>query len=698
MKFSWKITGRVLLIAVSVAAVAYSSVMIARYPGWVVDDAFILFRYAENLVEHGELNWNVGENPVEGYTGITLVSLIALAMKLSISPVLAAHIIGIACYFIGAVLLILIFRGFNLGSVSALVLYCTAPFLFTHVWSGLETTMFNTAILLAIYTFSIRKPAFFVGALIVLGFTRPEGALISIILLVLYRPISRRMLLAWFVPCLIYFLWRWIYYGQFLPNTFYAKFSQGGISIENIKVLREMVVTYLPLPGLLALIFIGREHFRKHKRLVIGTAVFSLIILFAYLSSRLMMNYSYRFFLPVYILSLVALGGILFRVKPTVKVVILTVLLVSLQTASNVDRKKMKKEIEYSSAHFKMLKDVHIAAGEFLRNCVPPGEWLVVHSDAGSIPYYSKLQTIDFGRLNDEYLARNVPCQTGIVNKRDLPGNGRKRNKSSESDESRPSKDEEALLVEYFFSRNPGAIAFTSYNPQKLDHGYESDIISADKKFANYALVKKYSSRARRRYCQFIYLREDIRIAAGIPVVKVNSRNTRNHADRNDNNNEAKGTMPECSDRSVSKASIEQRIQAASYSPDALWALSHGNIGIESKQQCYETIVMTYPDHKKAPEALWLMALHARQPFKKIKYYKRFIDDYPENEYAPKASLMIGYIYSDELADTLSAIEAFHLTIKKYPGNEIVESAEFMIESLKTGKDVTPLWQEESEE
>ncbi|MGD1048590.1 MAG: hypothetical protein ABR899_07560, partial [Candidatus Krumholzibacteriaceae bacterium] len=56
-------------IAIIGLAVAYAIHSTATSPRWVVDDSFILFRYADNLANHGELNWNLGEKPVEGYTG-----------------------------------------------------------------------------------------------------------------------------------------------------------------------------------------------------------------------------------------------------------------------------------------------------------------------------------------------------------------------------------------------------------------------------------------------------------------------------------------------------------------------------------------------------------------------------------------------------------------------------------------------------
>src|SRR5690606_31171519 len=47
---------------------------------FVCDDAFISFRYAKNLAEHGELVFNVGMDPperVEGYTNFAWVVVLA---------------------------------------------------------------------------------------------------------------------------------------------------------------------------------------------------------------------------------------------------------------------------------------------------------------------------------------------------------------------------------------------------------------------------------------------------------------------------------------------------------------------------------------------------------------------------------------------------------------------------------------------
>src|ERR1043166_1004184 len=81
-----------------VAAIGYTVAAIALFPKLTVDDAYITVRYAENLARHGELVYNVGEQPVEGYTGVALPVLLAGFVRLGISPILAGRAIGIAAF------------------------------------------------------------------------------------------------------------------------------------------------------------------------------------------------------------------------------------------------------------------------------------------------------------------------------------------------------------------------------------------------------------------------------------------------------------------------------------------------------------------------------------------------------------------------------------------------------------------------
>ena len=65
-----------------IASIVSAAAILFVFPKWTVDDAFITYRYAANLADHGELNWNVGEDPVEGYTGVLLPVVLAGGMKI----------------------------------------------------------------------------------------------------------------------------------------------------------------------------------------------------------------------------------------------------------------------------------------------------------------------------------------------------------------------------------------------------------------------------------------------------------------------------------------------------------------------------------------------------------------------------------------------------------------------------------------
>ena len=62
------------------------------------DDAFISFRYADNLVEHGELVFNPGTGErVEGYTNFLWTILMALVLWCGEDPAVWSRILGVAC-------------------------------------------------------------------------------------------------------------------------------------------------------------------------------------------------------------------------------------------------------------------------------------------------------------------------------------------------------------------------------------------------------------------------------------------------------------------------------------------------------------------------------------------------------------------------------------------------------------------------
>ena len=234
---------RLLLLGLVLAAIIR-----AWHDRWTCDDAFVSFRYAENLINGYGLVFNPGEPPVEGYTNVLWNLLAAGALALGIDAVMFGYIFGIGCYVATILLLARLSR--RLGATSTLPIAAGALALQEHSSTfstcGLETSLFTlvvTASFAVIATARTNRAFFWLGLLTVLTMlTRIDGAIIAAVCGVwtLLAARERRSLTVvllfsapWLAIYLPYFAWRFDYYGYFFPNIYYAKsasepyFSQG---------------------------------------------------------------------------------------------------------------------------------------------------------------------------------------------------------------------------------------------------------------------------------------------------------------------------------------------------------------------------------------------------------------------------------------------------------------------------------------
>ncbi|HHG85664.1 MAG TPA: hypothetical protein ENJ82_13025, partial [Bacteroidetes bacterium] len=118
-------------------------------PKWTVDDAFISYRYGVNLAQAGELNWNLGDPAIEGYTGVLLPLLAALFFSIGINVITGIKVLGVlAC--LGTAWIIR--KSLNeLGvrpiiQALATLLFLLSPIVYIHALSGLETIIFTSLI------------------------------------------------------------------------------------------------------------------------------------------------------------------------------------------------------------------------------------------------------------------------------------------------------------------------------------------------------------------------------------------------------------------------------------------------------------------------------------------------------------------------------------------------------------------------
>ena len=236
------------------------SLLYLRAMAWdVVDDAYISFRYARNLIEGHGLVFNVGER-VEGYTNFLWTVLLSPVIGLGAPPTWTAALGGL---FFGGITLWLVYQvgrrlgGSWVGLTAALFLALDGSF---ALWSvgGMETVMFSCLIFLGATAYlselstPLRTP--YSGIIFALAaLTRPEGVIffaVTVVHQVLVGLFKERRLFQHrdLIRILLfgalwgtYFLGRWWYYDFPLPNTFYVKVDPGGTRDQIVRGIRYIL-------------------------------------------------------------------------------------------------------------------------------------------------------------------------------------------------------------------------------------------------------------------------------------------------------------------------------------------------------------------------------------------------------------------------------------------------------------------------
>ena len=226
---------------------------------WVMDDAFISFRYAQNFARGHGLVFNVGEK-VEGYTNFLWTVVISGGMRLGIDPIVLAATLGILGYLGTIVVLGAVSRRLGRDAVRSSLPFAALACALHHdlqVWAtgGLETAWVTLAVtsgtvLLALAR-TLRACAI-AGLVLVLGiFLRPDAIIAfgcGAAFLLIAGPRQARAIFSYFLPFLVLFLPYWFlkaaYYGHFYPNTYYAKSADLAYYAQGFKYAALYAITY----------------------------------------------------------------------------------------------------------------------------------------------------------------------------------------------------------------------------------------------------------------------------------------------------------------------------------------------------------------------------------------------------------------------------------------------------------------------
>jgi len=430
-RFSW-------VAGVAVAAAGGVAVLVLHgfvYQDYLVDDAFISFRYSTNLAAGNGIVWNAGER-VEGYTNFLWVLLLTPFEKFDLNTPAASRWLGflaaIAAWPLGFALLREWGGARGLGSLrwsqTAFALLLPTCGAFT-MWAfgGLETTLFATlaltSILLVLREDSRENagPPWSAFALLAVALTRFDGVLLFLPALALKgwsfsRKPDRenairfgRWLAAFALPYLVYFGWRWGYYGYPLPNTFYAKVDPEASAIDQfergVRYLDAFARDYAIVIAIPALISLAVQPVTR-RSLYVASIVGGWSAYVVLVGGDFMIED--RFFVPLvpllYVLAADGLVTALWSLRERADGRALAgagafALLAAMAVNVSVSQEHLVR-IE-SESPIDMDRRV---IGRWLRENVSP-DTVVLLDAAGAIPYYSELPAVDILGINDETIA-----------------------------------------------------------------------------------------------------------------------------------------------------------------------------------------------------------------------------------------------------------------------------------------------------
>ncbi len=406
----------------AIGAVAIHSAYL--YP-WTLDDAYISYRYAENFVAGHGLVYNPGEK-VEGYTTFLWVMLLAGGHALGVPLDLFSKVLGGAFSVLTLMLIAYAYRiAPRLDPMAcALATIITGTCASYTKWTlgGMEvplTAFFGTlAVLFHLRAREGSAPIRWTvasGASAALAaMSRPESALIFVVCFLdhFYSFAKRRdgqVFLYGAVFSLIfapYLLWRWSYYGYWVPNTFYCK-----VGSTTEQVIRGWGYTRLFIgaclsavaPAFVALLGVAGLS-RRYGALHVCVGIAVLHTAFVIIVGGDVMP-AFRFYATV--LPFFALAGahaVVGMLPGRWSFAFAAAVVMAFNLGQALTERQFTR-LDGVGARGKVV-------GLWLREHVRPDAVLATNT-AGSIPYFSKLKTIDMLGLNDATIAHRVMPNMG---------------------------------------------------------------------------------------------------------------------------------------------------------------------------------------------------------------------------------------------------------------------------------------------
>lgn len=384
-----------------------------------VDDAFVTFRYADELAQGNGFRYNAGGPETEGF--VSWLWLIASAAAARAGASLPATMAWVSA-LIGALTIVVLWRHLTAEerpefevALPLIFLAISAPFALYAV-SGTEISLFSLLLLLTVLLSSRGSSGRPVTGIVVLAacgtllaLCRPEGVVVLPVIAVIQR-LTRRAAVATIVSALVvvlivgaFWVWRSIHFGSPLPPSFWNGVAApvGQRIAENFRAYFIVQGYNFPAFGyyyvataIVALIgwsLAGRKRAGTETAALGVSAVLATTYLF-FVDLMPGMRY-HAAVVPLLMVPGVHAAGALGRAIDTAfenrsgrarVVVVISALIISAGWVA--DLQLVSKRLHNAN------ETTLVAVGEWLGEHVPPGSLLSTDAP-GIMPYYSGLET-----------------------------------------------------------------------------------------------------------------------------------------------------------------------------------------------------------------------------------------------------------------------------------------------------------------
>jgi len=405
--------------------------------GFIHEDAYILFRYSNNLALGGNISFNLDSAPTEGATDFLWMVVIAGMKFIGFDTAIAALIIN----SLGASMIAWTFykisfyqvKGFTaifyVISVSLIVLFSSAA---TAGYVGFSSMIFSALSITPFYILlskNLKNYKFIPLISIMIALLRPDGVIIGVAYTLLgigllikqdfssdffqHKLILKKYIINAIVSLIVgltYFFWRLDYFGFLLPLPLIVKSTSDNLfpglltSILWLYDLRPLVIL------LILMIIINNKRIENLHYLIL-VSIPILIHQFSLIFAHQSQNVDFRFQSPALIMLYFVVFLLISKMNNMKKIQLIALFFVILFSMPNSSRNAILNLTRTGTINNSRS---YIDTYSFTLGKVLSDSDKIVLTEAGRLAYWNNSIIIDVVGLNDPYSAVNIPDTTYI--------------------------------------------------------------------------------------------------------------------------------------------------------------------------------------------------------------------------------------------------------------------------------------------